>query len=152
MDDYKKAIEDLETTQDDIITDEDEELLQDTNQIDDLTVSNVGLTQSSDIVLEEPTIAPLPREAVQPHPLVSTETQALESVLNIPTPEVYEAIMSDTVHSQATEVGFRDKESLHLNMALIPCHKTILNKVYTHVVLCIKPIKRKEEYISFRMN
>ena len=78
MEDYKKAIETIETTQDDIITDEDEELLQDTDQIDDLTVSNVCLNESFYIVLEIPTIVPMPREAVQPHPLVSTETSTFQ--------------------------------------------------------------------------
>lgn len=57
LEDYMKAIETLETTpEDDIIdTGEDDEVLQDTNQIDDLTVSTDGL---KDFVLEAPVVLP----------------------------------------------------------------------------------------------
>ena len=101
-----KAIETLETTEDELInTGEDDELLQDTDQIDDLTVSTVGLKHSSDIVLETPSVLPMPQGAKQPYPSLSTHTQAMGPVLKIPTPEDYEAMLRDTVDRQTEVVG-----------------------------------------------
>lgn len=105
-----KAIETLETTPEDEIinTGEDDELLQDTDQIDDLTVSTVGLKESSDFVLETPVVLQVSQGAEQPHLSSSTQTQAVGPVLKIPTPEDYKAMMMGTVDRQTIEVGFRD--------------------------------------------
>ena len=105
-----KAIEMLETTQDDetIDTEEDDELLQNTNQIDDLTISIVGiqLKESSDFVLETPDLRPMPETAEGPHPSSSTQTQAVRPVLDIPTSEEYELMTREVVGQQTVEVGF----------------------------------------------
>ena len=70
MEDYKKAIETLETTPEEemINTEEDDELLQETDQIDDLTISTVGLEESSDIVLDIPTFKCHKEQNNQIHP------------------------------------------------------------------------------------
>jgi hypothetical protein len=110
MEDYKKTIETLETTPEEemINTEEDDELLQETDQIDDLTISTVGLEESSDIVLDIPTDLQMPQGAKQPDPSLSTQTQAVEPILQIPT---YDEIRRDTVNRQAIEVGFRNFNS-----------------------------------------
>ena len=104
-----KAIESLETTQDDETTDtgEDEESPQDTNQIDDLTVSIVGvqLKESSDIVRETQDLLQTPETAEQSHPSF-TPTQAVQPVLDIPTPEDYESMTREVVGQQTMEVSF----------------------------------------------
>lgn len=125
-----KALETLETTPEDEIlsTGEDDEVLQDTDQMEDLTVSTFGLKESSDIVLETPEVLPIPQGTEQ-HPSPSTQTR---TVLKIPTSEDYEAMMRNTIDRQTTKVDFRDtsislfsQECVHLNMALIPCFVTI---------------------------
>ena len=109
LEDYMKAIESLETTQDDETTDtgEDEESPQDTNQIDDLTVSIVGvqLKESSDIVRETQDLLQTLETAEQTHP-PSTQTQAVQPVLDIPTPEDYESMTREVVGQQTMEVSF----------------------------------------------
>jgi hypothetical protein len=108
LEDYMKAIETLETTpEDDIIdTGEDDEVLQDTDQIDDLTVSTEGLKESSDFVLEAPVVLPMPQGVEPPH-LLSSETQAGRPIAEIPMPEVDDSMIRDTVNRQTVEVGFK---------------------------------------------
>ena len=102
LEDYMKALETLESTPEDelISTGEDEELLQDTDQLDDLTVSTVGLKESADIVLETPPTPPMPQGTEQLDPPLATQTPAVGPILKIPTPEDYEAMMRDTVDRQ----------------------------------------------------
>lgn len=78
-----KAIETLETTPKDelINTQEDDELLQDTNQIDDSTLSTISLKESADIVLDTPVTLPMSQGAQQPHPSSVVQTQAVGPVL-----------------------------------------------------------------------
>ncbi|KAH3735370.1 hypothetical protein DPMN_041889 [Dreissena polymorpha] len=55
MEDYIKAIDTLETAPEEesiILEEEEEGSFQDTDQIDDLTISTVGLKESSDVVLD----------------------------------------------------------------------------------------------------
>ena len=100
-----KAIETLEIhpEEETIDTGEDDEF-EDTDQIDDLTVSTVGLKESSDIVLETPRVLSMPHGVELPLPSSSTENQVMRPVLRIPTSEDYEALMKDTI-LHTTEVG-----------------------------------------------
>ena len=83
-------------------------MLQNTNQIDDLTISIVGvqLKESSDFVLETSDLRPMPETAEGPHPSSSTQTQAVRPVLDIPTSEEYQLTTREVVGQQTVEVGF----------------------------------------------
>ena len=61
MNDYMKAIETLETMTEEN-TEEDEELLQEADPIDDLTISTTCLKESSDVCLDIPMSLPMPRQ------------------------------------------------------------------------------------------
>ncbi|KAH3703668.1 hypothetical protein DPMN_078710 [Dreissena polymorpha] len=110
MEDFVKAIETLETVPDEaddesIILEEAEDSFQDADQIDDLTISTVGLKESSDAVLD---ISSLPQVPVHPLPSSSTKPAVEATLLRIPTPEEYEAEWrNETGDSQTTEVILR---------------------------------------------
>jgi len=147
MEDFKKTIETLEETVPDdkiISTAEEDESLQATVQIKDLTVSTVGLNESSEVDLETPIVLPMPQEAEQSDQSSSAQTQAGEScrntpvtleaeqpppssssqsetvgpTLTIPGPKDYEA-MWDTIDRQTAAVGFRDTKGSQLKKATI---------------------------------
>ncbi|KAH3842585.1 hypothetical protein DPMN_116083 [Dreissena polymorpha] len=112
MEDFVKAIETLETVPDEaddesIILKEAEDSFQDADQIDDLTISTVGLKESSDAVLDISSL-PLPQVPVHPLPSSSTKPAVEATPLPIPTPEEYEAEWrNETGDSQTTEVILR---------------------------------------------
>ena len=82
LEDSMKAIEDLETSSEvETSTEgEDEDLLQGADQIDDLTVSIFGVNESSDIVLENPSmLPPTPLEVPSEPELSSSPSQQPET-------------------------------------------------------------------------
>ncbi|KAH3735351.1 hypothetical protein DPMN_041845 [Dreissena polymorpha] len=107
MEDYLKAIDTLETAPEEesiILEEEEEGSFQDTDQIDDLTISTVGLKESSDAVLD---ISSLPLTQVPEHPVPSSSTKPAFTAtpLKYFTSEEYKAMLTETVPDfQATQV------------------------------------------------
>lgn len=103
-----KTIETLQTNEEEdetINITEDDELGLDTDQIDDLTVSTFGLKESSEILLETPTVPSMPQGEELPEP---PSTQTVKPIIPIPTSEDYEAMWREAIDRVTAEVCFRD--------------------------------------------
>lgn len=99
-----KAIESMETTEDESTIEDEVEAIPDTDQIDDLTVSTAGLRESADLVLEVP-VLPLQHQDEYPHSS-STRKEPKKPKLRIPTKQEYEEMMLDTLNRPTSEVKF----------------------------------------------